>query len=199
MNLLVHYLLSGRDSEIVVGNIIADFLKGTYNYTFTPGIEFGIFLHKQIDQFSDNHPIVRNTWKLLSSNFGFYGRVITDIYFDFCLYQHWKKFSAFDFEEDMEYLYYCFRIHWQVIPPHVRRVVSQIIALQWPKKYTSYHGLIHVFRSMSRRVSFQNNFEHAVDILKNQYNKIEKNFLKFYPEIYNYVTNISKTQGHDKT
>lgn len=187
MNLLVHYLLSGRETEVIVGNVIADFLKGSNHYQLKPGIEKGIALHKQIDKFSDSHSSVRETWKLLFPHFGLYGRVITDIYFDFCLYHHWNEFSEYDFEDDMQFLYYSLRVHAQDIPPHIRRTTTRIIALQWPKKYTTYHGLFHVFRSMSRRVSFHNNFELAIDILKKHYDEIEHNFLRFYPEIHTFV------------
>jgi acyl carrier protein phosphodiesterase len=41
--------LSGDASELLVGNLMGDFVKGRLNGRFPPGIERGILLHREID------------------------------------------------------------------------------------------------------------------------------------------------------
>jgi acyl carrier protein phosphodiesterase len=187
MNILAHYILSQREEEVVVGNIIADFIKG-YDITLFPeGIRKGIQLHKKIDIYSDNHPVVRESWSILQKDFGHYGRVITDIYYDHFLIKHWKEYSDYSFQNDLEYLYQCLNRHTVSFPPKIRRLTTRIVAMQWPLKYTDMTGLYHVFRSMSRRVAFENNFELAVNVLQQEYETLESHFCRFFPDLKEYA------------
>jgi len=183
MNILVHYILSDRNEELVAGNVVVDFIKGNKMPEFSPMVKKGIELHRVIDTFSDNHPAVRETWALLQSDFGHYGRVITDIYYDHFLFKHWKEHSEFTFEDDLEFLYASLKKHAPTFPPKVRRMVAKIWALQWPLKYTDMAGLYQVFRSMSKRVAFENKFELSVQVLQNNYNQIDDQFCRFFPEL----------------
>lgn len=187
MNLLAHYILSGRIEEVIVGNIIADFLKGQSEEQFSQGIRAGIDLHRKIDHFSDIHPVVKETWSLLQGEFGHYGRVITDIYYDHFLYIHWDEYSAFSFDEDLEYFNHCLRKHLPVYPVRIKRTINRIIGLQWPLKYGDMNGLYQVFRSMSRRVAFENRFELAVKVLEENYLTINSHFCAFFPELKEYA------------
>ena len=53
MNYLAHAFLSFQQPDILVGNMISDFVKGKSKFTYTPGIQKGIMLHRAIDQFTD--------------------------------------------------------------------------------------------------------------------------------------------------
>lgn len=189
MNILAHYILSERIEEVVVGNIIADFIRVHDHEKFSDGIRTGIELHKKIDSYSDNHQSVKETFSLLHNDFGHYGRVITDIYFDHFLIKHWEKYSDFPFNDDLEFLYQCLSKHSGGFPPKVRRVTNRIVAMQWPLKYTEKSGLGQVFRSMSRRVNFENKFENAVEVLENNYETLETHFSAFFPDLKEYAHN----------
>ncbi len=56
MNYLAHAYLSFNDPEILVGNMISDFVKGKKKFDYPTGIQAGIMLHRIIDTFTDNHP-----------------------------------------------------------------------------------------------------------------------------------------------
>ncbi|MGA2151478.1 MAG: DUF479 domain-containing protein, partial [Geobacteraceae bacterium] len=51
MNFLAHLYLSGDDPELLVGNLLGDFVKGRLSGNFPDGIERGIELHRRIDSF----------------------------------------------------------------------------------------------------------------------------------------------------
>ncbi len=187
MNILAHYILSQRIEEVVVGNIIADFIKIHDLGKFSNGIQTGIELHKKIDTFSDNHKVVKDTWSLLHGDFGHYGRVVTDIYYDHFLIKHWNEYSDFTFNEDLSFLYQCLSNHSASFPPYVRRVTNRIVAMQWPLKYTEKSGLFQVFRSMSRRVNFENKFENAVKVLETHYETLNNHFSAFFPDLRAYT------------
>ena len=57
MNYLAHLLLSGNDEDVIFGNFIGDAIKGKQYQDYSGSIQKGILLHRQIDTFTDSHPI----------------------------------------------------------------------------------------------------------------------------------------------
>ena len=56
MNYLAHAVLSFNDREIMVGNMISDFVKGKKKFEYSLQVQHGIALHRAIDEFTDTHP-----------------------------------------------------------------------------------------------------------------------------------------------
>ena len=55
MNFLGHFYLSQDDPELIVGNFIADHIKGKKYIDYPSGISKGIMMHRNIDHFTDSH------------------------------------------------------------------------------------------------------------------------------------------------
>ena len=55
MNYLGHLVLSGQDDEVLLGNFIADAIKGSSYKMYSTGVQKGILLHRKIDDFTDKH------------------------------------------------------------------------------------------------------------------------------------------------
>lgn len=55
MNYLAHAYLSFGNPEILMGNMISDFVKGKTKFDYPVGIQKGIALHRMIDNFTDTH------------------------------------------------------------------------------------------------------------------------------------------------
>jgi len=56
MNFLAHAHLSFNDESLLVGNLIADAVKGKQFFLFSESIRKGMLLHRKIDAFTDSHP-----------------------------------------------------------------------------------------------------------------------------------------------
>ena len=68
MNYLAHIYLSGNNDFITIGNFIADGIRGNRYKKYPKEIQIGILLHREIDTFTDAHPIVRQSTKRLHKN-----------------------------------------------------------------------------------------------------------------------------------
>ncbi|WP_438810958.1 ACP phosphodiesterase, partial [Serratia marcescens] len=53
MNYLAHAYFSFEDPDILLGNMISDYIKGKKQYTYPLKVQAGIRLHRQIDSFTD--------------------------------------------------------------------------------------------------------------------------------------------------
>ena len=80
MNYLAHIFLSGNDTELMIGNFIADHIKPQERAKFSPQINAGIKLHYAIDTFTDNHLATKKAKEIFLQNIGTY--TITRIYWN---------------------------------------------------------------------------------------------------------------------
>ena len=93
MNFLAHLYLSGENEEIIVGNFIADHVKGNAFDKFKDEIKRGIHLHRAIDAYTDSHPVFIQSKNRLSPNYRKYAGVITDMFYDHYLSAFWESYS----------------------------------------------------------------------------------------------------------
>ena len=94
MNFLAHLYLSQNDTNIMIGNFIADHIRGNHYEEFSKEIQQGIFLHREIDTFTDAHEIVRKSKRRLHERYRHYAGVIIDIFYDYFLAKNWSDYSA---------------------------------------------------------------------------------------------------------
>src|ERR1700682_4685290 len=72
MNFLAHAYLSFEIPEILVGNLISDFVKGKKKFDYSFPIQHGISLHRSIDHFTDTHPVTSKAKSLFKADYGLY-------------------------------------------------------------------------------------------------------------------------------
>ena len=95
MNYLAHAVLSFGDAEILTGNMIADHVKGQAALAALPQhIAKGIILHRQIDQFTDEHPATARAKLLFRADYRLYAGAIIDSLYDHFLANDAKYFPS---------------------------------------------------------------------------------------------------------
>jgi len=72
MNFLAHAYLSFEMPEILVGNLISDFVKGRKKFDYSLPIQHGISLHRSIDHFTDTHPVTAEAKSLFKADYRLY-------------------------------------------------------------------------------------------------------------------------------
>jgi acyl carrier protein phosphodiesterase len=188
VNFLAHAYLSGGDKDIIIGNFIADAVKGKEYHTYRDGIIKGILLHRKIDTFTDSHPVVAQTKARLRTHFGKYSSVVSDIYYDHFLAIYWNEFSSESLSEFTENIYSIIRSEQHIMPEEVNYFFPYMVKQNWLFNYQSFQGLERVFSGMSRRAKFESHMENGVIVLKEHYTAFEEEFRSFFPHLQQYVS-----------
>jgi acyl carrier protein phosphodiesterase len=183
MNFLAHLYLSGSSNKILVGNFIADFVKGKQIELFEDEIVKGILLHRQIDAFTDSHPIVSQSKLRLREKYRHYSGVLVDIFYDHYLAKNWHKHSELLLHDFARISYETIIKHNDILPPKVIYMLPFMIKNNWLVNYANLEGIERVLQGMSRRTSFVSNMEFAVNDLKEHYQQFEEEFNLFFPEL----------------
>jgi acyl carrier protein phosphodiesterase len=68
MNFLAHAYLSFGNDDLIIGNMISDFVKGKKRYDFPLPVQNGIELHRRIDAFTDAHAITSSSKKIFQTS-----------------------------------------------------------------------------------------------------------------------------------
>lgn len=183
MNFLAHLYLSGKDHSLMIGNFIADSVKGKEILEFSREIQKGIQLHRHIDYFTDTHPVISEGKKILTPYFGKYNAVVMDIYMDHFLAKDWTNFSNIPLQAYAISVYKLLQDNEAILPERVQQLLPYMIQQDWLTNYANFYGIEQVFKGMSRRASFVSHMEDATAVLQKHYAEMQNCFDLFFPQL----------------
>ncbi len=188
MNFLAHIFLTKKHTPLMIGNFLADFLKGKKQLEHLPkGVLEGIYLHRKIDHFTDHHELVKVGYQRLKPSQGRYASVITDIYFDYFLIKNWSKYTETPLSTFLPPVYEALLDHIDLYPKKIQKRVRLMIADNWLFQYGKLDGLRFTFDRVADRTSFDHNLGKAVDDLVKYEAEFDAEFNVFFPELIDFV------------
>jgi acyl carrier protein phosphodiesterase len=187
VNFLAHTYLSGDSTEIRMGNIIGDYVKGNQFNQYPELIRKGILMHRDIDSFTDSHPLVKQTNKFFTERYRKYSGIVTDIFFDHFLANHWSLYSPIDFSEYVKGIYFLIKGEWKWLPEEMHVFASSCMENNWIKSYARIDGIEHVLYMMSLRTSLPDESLFAGKVLRENYAALESLFLEFFPQLIQFI------------
>lgn len=184
MNYLAHLALSHDNSQVMLGNFIGDFVKGSNYSHYSPMVRTGILLHRKIDSFTDSHPIVKESATLLKNSYGRYSGIIVDMFYDHFLAANWDEFhpsitrNKFVNRAHRILLFNYFRL-----PNEIKKMLPFIIKSRRLENYGNFAGLARALNIMARNTSLPNNTNEAIKCLRDNYDTFKNHFYAFFPLI----------------
>ena len=193
MNFLAHLYLSGNNQNIMIGNFMADAIKGNSYQNFEEEIQQGILLHRKIDTFTDQHPIVKQSKRRLNSRYNHFGGIIIDIFYDHFLAKNWTQFSNIPLELYVSEVYLILQKSRKIYPSKLNRLLYFMVLENWLLNYQNTDEIKKVIKIMSHRTKYQSYMELATEDLLLYYEDFEQDFLIFFKDIAEFSQlNLSK-------
>jgi acyl carrier protein phosphodiesterase len=187
MNFLAHLYLSCGDEDLLIGNMIADFIRNNEVASYPESIQKGIILHRQIDQYTDNHPVVRQGTHRLRPQHQKYAPVVLDVLHDYLLVKNWATYSEESLSDFTKAVYEIMGRRMGEMPERLQRRLPGMIAGDWLTAYGTMKGLSFTFEKMQERAKFPANFTEAPQHLLMAYDQYNEEFNRFFPEVINFV------------
>ncbi|GAB3650995.1 ACP phosphodiesterase [Echinicola sediminis] len=183
MNFLAHAYLSFDHPKVLLGNFIGDFVRGNLEEQFEPGIVAGILLHREIDHFTDTHPVVKEAQKLLKPKYNKYAWVITDVYFDYFLSKHWQDYDHRSIQDFAKEVYHIIEENEQLLPQNFLYMFHYMKKENWLVAYGTIAGMKASLTGISKHTSFDSKMETAHLFLKEHEKELKVYFDQFFPEL----------------
>lgn len=179
MNLLGHIYLSNNDNRLAVANLFGDFVKGKKYLEYPEWIQAGVRLHREIDQYIDNHPSVRNLMEILRPEIPRVSAVAIDLFFDHLLAKNWEKFHSTELNLFLADFYSSIPSFKSSFDPNFEFFLNMLMERKWINHYSSFEGLKRMCNGVGNRISFPNALPQAYNSFKKHETAIESAFYEY--------------------
>lgn len=166
-----------------MGNFLGDFVKGAAARTLPVGIQRGIEMHRAIDHLTDTDPDVRALNRSVAKRHGRYAGVVTDIGFDYFLFQHWTDFGPASFDFFCEQTYENLQAYRPLMSKKVQQYVTGMTRDNWLRLYTSPVGMETVFDRLRPRLSRPEALDGIEHLLPDFHPAFNQTFLRLFPRL----------------
>jgi acyl carrier protein phosphodiesterase len=187
LNFLAHLYLAGNDDELLVGNFIADSVKGNKYKAYPERICKGILMHRAVDYFSDNNPIYLKSVHRLQPIYGKYSGVITDMFYDYFLAANWNTFSSIGLGQFCKEMYSILSSHEKDMPEESRVILNYMTRRDWLYSYSTIEGIRRALEGMSHRMKYYFPMDDAACELEKNPAPYNQDFLNFFPLLIKYI------------
>ncbi len=165
----------------MVGNYIADHVKGKDYLNYPEGIQKGIEMHRAIDTFTDTHPIPQKGKDRLYEKYGKWSAVLIDMFYDHVLAKEWADYSPIPLTSFSKSAYQVLKSQQDLFPPASSRTLDWMSRGDWLAGYATVEGIGRALNGISQRASFENNMDESVKTLVEFYPEYKAEFAEFLP------------------
>ena len=187
MNYLAHFYLSDYKENLIIGNYIADDVKGKSYLDYPEKIQKGILLHRKIDDFTDNHNTVLNSKDLIRHHQRKYTPVVMDVFYDYFLAKNWENHSKDELKDFTNFVYKTLFKNIKHLPLKSQLRLSFMAKSNWLYNYRKIDGIDRALTGLSKRTNYNNNMSQAHIILKEKEDLLNTDFKQFFPELKEFV------------
>jgi len=183
MNYLAHCYLSCSDEDLLIGNVMTDFMRKKEEVNYSGRVLEGIYLHRAIDEFTDHHPASLELRRILRKRHDKYAPVVVDLIWDRMLCLEWSKYSGSKLSDFVKPIYEVLLKRKAELPIKFRSKVENMINSNFLLAYSTEESMLSSLRWMDNRVKFPSMFQEAVLDIKENEQRILNLFNVFFPDL----------------
>jgi acyl carrier protein phosphodiesterase len=184
VNYLAHAYLSFGIPDVVVGNLISDFVKGKQQLEYPDSIRAGITLHRAIDTFTDTHPVTRRAKSYFRAVYGLYSGALTDVVYDHFLANDPGAFpESIPLAEFAQQTYRQLATRESLFPERFARMFPYMRDQDWLYHYRYKQGIFNSFAGLARRAAYMPPPEQACQLFETHFADLEACYREFFPSL----------------
>lgn len=182
MNYLAHLHVGGQRPAQLLGSLYGDFVKGSLAGRFAPELEASIRLHRRIDAFTDQHPLIKTALARFAPGHRRYAGIALDVFFDHCLARNWSQYADMPLDDFTGKVYGLLAAESE-LPERLALVAPRMAAQDWLGSYRDYEVVEAALAGIARRLSRPAGLHQAMAELPGLYRPLSADFQAFYPRL----------------
>ncbi|MGH1543587.1 MAG: ACP phosphodiesterase [Arenicella sp.] len=187
MNFLAHCFLAQPNRQSLYGNLLGDFIKGADLMSLPKPVILGLENHREVDHFTDQHPVLPPLKKMLSPQRRRFSGLISDVAFDYFLIKHWSKFTARNLDEFVEFVYDELRLVQPIMHASMSRSMQFMFDDDGLRTNRDLAGVGRTLDRLSHRIRFKNKLAGAIEEVELNYTAYNAAFLHLFPELLSHI------------
>ncbi|MCS7037775.1 MAG: ACP phosphodiesterase [Saprospiraceae bacterium] len=189
MNHVAHCLLSYPDEELLIGNFIGDFVKGSAWQVYPDGVQKGIWLHRFIDAYAEEHPAMRNSVQRIRPFAGRFAAPAMDIVCDYLLCGRWEHWVLEpDFERFTQWAYAGLNTHRAHMPERLRSRWPDMLRARFLHLYPKREGIAWALERFALRLPLPLDGQGLLQHIEEEKAVFEADFEIFFADLRNSVS-----------
>ena len=184
MNLLAHAYLSFDQPQILLGNMISDYVKGKKQFDYPAGIQKGITLHRAIDEFTDHHAATKEAKQYFQADYKLYAGAFIDI-----VYDHFLANDRNEFENEVILNIFshstCKTLQENIslLPDKFSKLLPHMQSQNWLYNYRFKEGIEKSFDGLVHRAAYLSESSIAYTIFNEEYKNLQQCYAAFFPSL----------------
>lgn len=183
MNYLGHAYLSFNSPQILVGNMISDFIKGRDQFMFSGNIQKGIALHRHIDEFTDTHPATKKAMEVFRPYYRLYSAPIMDVLYDHFLANDKNLFDDESLKKFSAGIYQHLENNSTQLPNRFLQMFTYMKTDDWLYNYRYAEGMQRSLYGLFRRASFIKDSDTAFQLFLDNHDFLNQCYQDFFPDV----------------
>ena len=183
MNFLAHAYLSFQHPQILVGNMVSDFVKGAAKDRFIKDIRQGILLHRDIDSFTDAHAATLRAKEIFRPYYRLYSGALVDILYDHYLANDEEIFDEKSLKQFTQWVYRQLEEHTSHLPDRFVQVLAFMKMEDWLYNYRHPGGMEKSLRGLVRRATYLSDSDTAYQLFMDHYYFLKECYQDFFPDV----------------
>jgi acyl carrier protein phosphodiesterase len=184
MNYLAHAYLSFGHPQLLVGNMISDFVKGKSQYAYERQIGMGIRLHRSIDAFTDSHPATAAAKEIFRPHYRLYSGAMVDVLYDHFLANDTHCFAdeaqLFRFSQEV---YQSLDVAKAALPLRFQQLLPYMQSQNWLYHYKDREGMAKSLQGLVRRAAYLSDAQTAFRLFEEHYNDLQTCYDNFIEDV----------------
>ncbi len=175
--------MSFNDPEILLGNLISDFVKGKKKFDFPQGIQNGIALHRAIDTFTDAHEATRKAKEVFRTHYRLYAGALVDVIYDHFLAMDENEFTDSSLHDFSLQVYSSIDKYEQWLPERFALMFPYLKEHNWLYNYRTRWGIGKSLGGVVRRAAYLTESETAFRLFEEHYQPLQLCYRHFWGEL----------------
>lgn len=193
MNFLAHSLFAQQDPQKIVGQFCGDFIRGN-NHTHLPAaVQDGIRLHRQVDSFTDRHPLNATARGLFEPPWRRFAGIFTDVVYDHYLVREWHSYSDMPIEDHVDMVHDALLSNYEILPLNLQRFARHLVDRQVLLSYRNFDAVEKALYRISGRSPRFFLLSEAGPVIERQSEELNRLFKLFFPDL---IEHMNQSETH---
>lgn len=190
MNYLAHAHLSFNKPEILVGNMISDYIKGKKQFDYPLPIQKGIRLHRFIDTYTDTHQATKELKSFFKPQYRLYSGAFADVVYDHFLANDITEVGdEAALNQFAQATYQMLEPYTHFFPPPFLMMFPYMKEQNWLYNYRHTWAIEKSLAGVARRAVYLNESKIAFDLFLEHYAAMQLCYNEFFPDLKNFTIN----------
>jgi len=182
MNFLAHLHLAHLADSSLLGNLLADFVRGNPRELYSLPVADGIMMHRRVDSLTDSLPVVRQCRHYFSPETKRVAPITLDVVWDHFLARHWQELdSTRSLPEFTRYARSHIEPYLAQTPASFQQMNQLLWDERWLERYADLAFIGRVLNGMAKRRPKLGALADSFSDIERHYHQLETHFWQFYP------------------